>query len=190
MVCSPAQAVSLVNHIVQLTSYPETIEEEGSEVGSPCEEDPVGQMDPSGKPSDGGLELPTGGGKEQPPHEGSVMTPAPKSEDKDAVEMQKRRRLEQAGIKVMPAAQRFARLAVQAEAWPGWLCACLGFGICLAWSFRLVSHFPLFPSQLSSLREQIEIAASLHLRACLCQELGCFQQRRGMSFLLLDETLS
>ncbi|XP_040340872.1 LIM and calponin homology domains-containing protein 1 isoform X1 [Herpailurus yagouaroundi] len=89
-------------------SYPETIEEEGSEVGSPCEEDPVGQMDPSGKPSDGGLELPTGGGKEQPPHEGSVMTPAPKSEDKDAVEMQKRRRLEQAGIKVMPAAQRFA----------------------------------------------------------------------------------
>uniref|UniRef100_A0ABI7ZR99 LIM and calponin homology domains 1 n=1 Tax=Felis catus TaxID=9685 RepID=A0ABI7ZR99_FELCA len=90
-------------------SYPETIEEEGSEVGSPCEEDPVGQMDPSGKPSDGGLELPTGGGKEQPPHEGSVMTPAPKSEDKDAVEMQKRRRLEQAGIKVMPAAQRFAR---------------------------------------------------------------------------------
>uniref|UniRef100_A0A667G0X3 LIM and calponin homology domains 1 n=1 Tax=Lynx canadensis TaxID=61383 RepID=A0A667G0X3_LYNCA len=89
-------------------SYPETIEEEGSEVGSPCEENPVGQMDPSGKPSDGGLELPTGGGKEQPPHEGSVMTPAPKSEDKDAVEMQKRRRLEQAGIKVMPAAQRFA----------------------------------------------------------------------------------
>ncbi|XP_039082956.1 LIM and calponin homology domains-containing protein 1 isoform X1 [Hyaena hyaena] len=82
-------------------SYPETIEEEGSEVGSSCEEDPVDQMDPGGKPSDGGLELPTG--------EGAVtMALAPKPEERDAVEIQKRRRLEQAGIKVMPAAQRFA----------------------------------------------------------------------------------
>ncbi|XP_032708560.1 LIM and calponin homology domains-containing protein 1 isoform X1 [Lontra canadensis] len=89
-------------------SYPETIEEEGSEVGSPCEEDPVGPVDPGGKPSDGGLELPTGSGQEQPSPEGAVGTPAPKSEGKDAVEIQKRRRLEQAGIKVMPAAQRFA----------------------------------------------------------------------------------
>uniref|UniRef100_A0A671E088 LIM and calponin homology domains 1 n=1 Tax=Rhinolophus ferrumequinum TaxID=59479 RepID=A0A671E088_RHIFE len=92
-------------------SYPETIEEEGSEVGFPCEEDPAGQMDPSdgGKPSDGGLELPTCSGKEQPPPEGAAVAPAPKSEVKDAAEIQKRRRLEQAGIKVMPAAQRFAR---------------------------------------------------------------------------------
>uniref|UniRef100_A0A671DWN5 LIM and calponin homology domains 1 n=1 Tax=Rhinolophus ferrumequinum TaxID=59479 RepID=A0A671DWN5_RHIFE len=91
-------------------SYPETIEEEGSEVGFPCEEDPAGQMDPSdgGKPSDGGLELPTCSGKEQPPPEGAAVAPAPKSEVKDAAEIQKRRRLEQAGIKVMPAAQRFA----------------------------------------------------------------------------------
>ncbi|XP_045737200.1 LIM and calponin homology domains-containing protein 1 isoform X10 [Mirounga angustirostris] len=89
-------------------SCPETIEEEGSEVGSPCEEDPVGPVDPGGKPSDGGLELPTGSGQEQPPPEGAVEAPAPKSEEKDAVEIQKRRRLEQAGIKVMPAAQRFA----------------------------------------------------------------------------------
>ncbi|XP_058402944.1 LIM and calponin homology domains-containing protein 1 isoform X1 [Diceros bicornis minor] len=89
-------------------SYPETIEEEGSEVGS-CEEDPVGQMDPGGKPSDGGLELPTGSGKEQPSPEAAAVAPAPKSEDKDAAEIQKLRRLEQAGIKVMPAAQRFAR---------------------------------------------------------------------------------
>ncbi|XP_058402955.1 LIM and calponin homology domains-containing protein 1 isoform X12 [Diceros bicornis minor] len=88
-------------------SYPETIEEEGSEVGS-CEEDPVGQMDPGGKPSDGGLELPTGSGKEQPSPEAAAVAPAPKSEDKDAAEIQKLRRLEQAGIKVMPAAQRFA----------------------------------------------------------------------------------
>lgn len=95
-----------VNHIVQLTSYPETIEEEGSEVGSSWEEDPAGQMDPDGKPSDGGLELPTGRHKEQRPPE--------ESEEKDAAEIQKRRRLERAGIKVLPAAQRFARSALQA----------------------------------------------------------------------------
>lgn len=115
MVCSPAQFVSLVNHIVQLTSNPETIEEEGSEVGSPCEDDSVGQMDPGGKPSHGGLELPTCSGKEQPPPEGAVVAHVPKFEEKDTVEIQKRRRLEQAGIKVMPAAQRFARSAQQAE---------------------------------------------------------------------------
>uniref|UniRef100_A0A8D0PWY4 LIM and calponin homology domains-containing protein 1 n=1 Tax=Sus scrofa TaxID=9823 RepID=A0A8D0PWY4_PIG len=89
-------------------SYPETIEEEGSEVGSSCEEDPVGQMDPRGKPPDGGLELSPSRGKEQPPPEGATVAAAPKAEEKDAVEIQKRRRLEQAGIKVMPAAQRFA----------------------------------------------------------------------------------
>ncbi|XP_017904889.1 PREDICTED: LIM and calponin homology domains-containing protein 1 isoform X2 [Capra hircus] len=89
-------------------SYPETIEEEESEVGPPCEEDPVSPMDTSGKPPDGGSELPTSCGKEQPPAEGAVVAPAPKSEEKAAAEMQKRRRLEQAGIKVMPAAQRFA----------------------------------------------------------------------------------
>lgn len=111
MACSLAQAFSLVNRLVQLTSYPEAIEEEGSEVGSPCEEDPVGPVDPGGKPSDGGLELPTGSGQEQPSPEGAVGAPAPKSEGKDAVEIQKRRRLEQAGIKVMSAAQRFSRLA-------------------------------------------------------------------------------
>lgn len=141
MACSPAQAVSLVNRVVQLTSYPETIEEEGSEVGSPCEEDPVSPVDPGGKPSDGGLELPTGSGQKQPPPEGAVVAPAPKSEEKDAVEIQKRRRLEQAGIKVMPAAQRFARLALQAEGF----CACLGFGFCLAcWSFHPVSPLQLY----------------------------------------------
>nr|XP_058923002.1 LIM and calponin homology domains-containing protein 1 isoform X4 [Kogia breviceps] len=89
-------------------SYPETIEEEGSEVGSPCEEDPVSRMDPGGKPPGGGLELPTSSGKEQPPAEGAALAPAPKSEEEDAAEIQKRRRLEQAGIKVMAAAQRFA----------------------------------------------------------------------------------
>ncbi|XP_066089832.1 LIM and calponin homology domains-containing protein 1 isoform X3 [Saccopteryx bilineata] len=89
-------------------SYPETIEEEGSEVGAPCEEDPAGQMDPDRKPSDGGVGVPTGSAEEQPPAEGAAAAPAPESEEKDAAEFRKRRRLEQAGITVMPAAQRFA----------------------------------------------------------------------------------
>uniref|UniRef100_A0A5F9D617 LIM and calponin homology domains 1 n=1 Tax=Oryctolagus cuniculus TaxID=9986 RepID=A0A5F9D617_RABIT len=90
-------------------SYPETIEEEGSDMGSLGEEDPIGQMDAGGNPSDAGLELPDGSGKGQPPSEGTTVTPTARSEEKDAAEVQKRRRLEQAGIKVMPAAQRFAR---------------------------------------------------------------------------------
>ncbi|XP_069924255.1 LIM and calponin homology domains-containing protein 1 isoform X2 [Oryctolagus cuniculus] len=89
-------------------SYPETIEEEGSDMGSLGEEDPIGQMDAGGNPSDAGLELPDGSGKGQPPSEGTTVTPTARSEEKDAAEVQKRRRLEQAGIKVMPAAQRFA----------------------------------------------------------------------------------
>ncbi|XP_073898464.1 LIM and calponin homology domains-containing protein 1 isoform X13 [Castor canadensis] len=82
-------------------SYPETIEEEGSEVGSPGEEDPLDSPAV-------GLEVPHSSSKEKPPSGGTVEAPAPKSEDKDAMEIQKRRRLEQAGIKVMAAAQRFA----------------------------------------------------------------------------------
>ncbi|XP_063096729.1 LIM and calponin homology domains-containing protein 1 isoform X3 [Cavia porcellus] len=89
-------------------SYPETIEEEESEMGSPVEEDPVGQMHLEGQPCDAGVESPHRNGKEQPPAEALEVAPAPKSEDKNAAEIQKRRRLEQAGIKVMPAAQRFA----------------------------------------------------------------------------------
>ncbi|XP_069868325.1 LIM and calponin homology domains-containing protein 1 isoform X5 [Dipodomys merriami] len=84
-------------------SYPETIEEEGSEVGSPTEEGPVGPMGPAG-----GLEPTHCSGEEQPPQKAAVMAPVPKLDDKDKMELQKRRRLEQAGIKVMPAAQRFA----------------------------------------------------------------------------------
>nr|XP_055196154.1 LIM and calponin homology domains-containing protein 1 isoform X2 [Nyctereutes procyonoides] len=89
-------------------SYPETIEEEGSEVGSPCDEDPAGQAQPGGKPCGGGSGQPAGRGMEQPPPGGPTAAPAPRSEDRDAVEVQKRRRLEQAGIRVRPAARRFA----------------------------------------------------------------------------------
>ncbi|XP_023558521.1 LIM and calponin homology domains-containing protein 1 isoform X3 [Octodon degus] len=87
-------------------SYPETIEEEGSEAGSPGEEDPAGHMQLGGRPWDTGLESAHSNDKEQPPTLGAELASAPKSED--AAEIQKRRRLEQAGIKVMPAAQRFA----------------------------------------------------------------------------------
>lgn len=145
-----------VNHIVQLTSYPETIEEEGSEVGSPWEEDPAGQMAPDGKPPDGGLELPTGRHKEQRPPE--------ESEEKNAAEIQKRRRLEQAGIKVLPAAQRFARSALQAVGWPG---GPGGLGACLGvWNLSGVLQFPsCFPTSAfqwypCALLEQLEIASS------------------------------
>ncbi|KFO32878.1 LIM and calponin homology domains-containing protein 1 [Fukomys damarensis] len=85
-------------------SYPETIEEEGSEAS----EDPLGHTYPGGQPCDTGLESPHSSGKEWMPAEGTVGAPAPKSEDKDSTETQKRRRLEQAGIKVLPAAQRFS----------------------------------------------------------------------------------
>ncbi|XP_075400500.1 LIM and calponin homology domains-containing protein 1 [Tenrec ecaudatus] len=88
--------------------YPETIEEEGSEVGSPCDHHPNSHVDLGGRSCDGGLELPIGSGKEQSPPDGDTVVPAPKSEEQDAVEIQKLRRLEQAGIKVMPAARRFA----------------------------------------------------------------------------------
>lgn len=138
-------------------------------MGSSCEEDPVGQMDPRGKPPDGGLELSPSRGKEQPPPEGATVAAAPKAEEKDAVEIQKRRRLEQAGIKVMPAAQRFARLALQAEGWPGWLYACLG-----VWNLADVMAFPsCFPTScfirciVISYLEQIKTANSPCLGACL-----------------------
>lgn len=116
----PGLSISLANHVVQPTSYPETIEEEGSEAGSPGEDDPSSQMGHDGWPH-GGLEPPPGPGEEQSPEDVAVVPPT--AEDRDA-ENQKRRRLEEAGIKVMPAAQRFARLALPAEGWPGWPSAC------------------------------------------------------------------
>ncbi|CAO2639783.1 LIM and calponin homology domains-containing protein 1 [Lemmus lemmus] len=87
-------------------SYPETIEEEGSEPGSPGEDDPSSQMGHDGWPHSG-LEPPPGNGEEHSPKDVAVV-PTAIPEDRDAVESQKRRRLEEAGIKVMPAAQRFA----------------------------------------------------------------------------------
>ncbi|XP_059131920.1 LIM and calponin homology domains-containing protein 1 [Peromyscus eremicus] len=88
-------------------SYPETIEEEeGSEAGSPGEDDPSSQTALDGW-LHGGLEPPPSHGEEQSP-EVVAAVPIAVPEDRDAVESQKRRKLEQAGIKVMPAAQRFS----------------------------------------------------------------------------------
>lgn len=137
----PDLPVSLVNCVVQLTSYPETIEEEESEAGSPTEDDLSSQIGPPGMP-DCGLEAPPSNGEEQSPEDVAAV-PAAIPEDRDAVESQKRRRLEQAGIKVMPAAQRFARLALPAEGWPGWPSACLQVWI-LASKIGLLILFPQF----------------------------------------------
>lgn len=140
----------MVNHIVRLTSYPETIEEEGSEAGSPDEEDPSSQTGPGGQP-DGGLDAAPSSGEEQPLSQGAAVVPAPTPEDKDVAESQKRRRLEEAGIKVMPAAQRFARLELLAEAdLAGLLHACR-FGIRLAsWTSHPASPVPVCPLHHSS----------------------------------------
>lgn len=96
-------------------------------------------MGPDGQP-DRGLEAPPSNGEEQSPGD-AAAAPAATPEDRDAVESQKRRRLEQAGIKVMPAAQRFARLALPAEGWPGWPSACLQVWI-LASELDFSSCFP------------------------------------------------
>lgn len=146
--CPPSiHTAGLVNTVIHLTSYPETIEEEGSEVGSPYEEDAVDPVDPVGKAPECRLESPTCRGKEQLPAEGASPEPsAPRAEEKDAAETRKRRRLEEAGIRVRPAAQRFARLALSAKAGPA------GFvhaqSVELVWQVDvsiLFSHFLLFP---------------------------------------------
>lgn len=132
---------------------PETIEEEGSEAGSPTEDDPSSQMDPDGKP-ECGLEAPPSNGKAQSPEDAAAV-PAAIPEDREAVERQKRRRLEQAGIKVMPAAQRFARLALPAEGWAGWPSACPQVWI-LASKLDFSSCYPSFYVSIPSVASALD----------------------------------
>lgn len=161
----PDLPVSLVNHVVRLTSYPETIEEEGSEAGSPTE-DPSSQMDPDGKP-DCGLEAPPGNGEGQSP-EHVAAVPAAVPEDREAVESQKRRRLEQAGIKVMPAAQRFARLALPAAGRPGWPSACPQVWV-LASKLDFSSCYPSSDVSITSVASALENRNRYSaFGACLC----------------------
>ncbi|KAM6400985.1 LIM and calponin homology domains-containing protein 1 isoform 2-T2 [Pluvialis apricaria] len=87
--------------------HPETIEEEQNETSGLCEKEKVGSMAPeeSSLKNQVGLNQNEGNSIDQSPSCSAKETPAPKG--KDAEEMRKLRRLEQAGIKVMSAAQRY-----------------------------------------------------------------------------------
>uniref|UniRef100_A0A8C3KTB5 LIM and calponin homology domains 1 n=2 Tax=Calidris pygmaea TaxID=425635 RepID=A0A8C3KTB5_9CHAR len=87
--------------------HPETIEEEQNETSGLCEKEKVGSMAPeeSSLENQVGLNQNEGNSVDQSPSCSAKETPAPKG--KDAEEIRKLRRLEQAGIKVMSAAQRY-----------------------------------------------------------------------------------
>ncbi|XP_053922279.1 LIM and calponin homology domains-containing protein 1 isoform X7 [Cuculus canorus] len=87
--------------------HPETIEEEQNETSGLCEKEKVGSMAPeaSSLKSQVGLNQNEGNSIEQSPLCSAKETSAPKG--RDAEEIRKLRRLEQAGIKVMSAAQRY-----------------------------------------------------------------------------------
>ncbi|XP_075608356.1 LIM and calponin homology domains-containing protein 1 isoform X2 [Balearica regulorum gibbericeps] len=87
--------------------HPETIEEEQNETSGLCEKEKVGSMAPEESPlkNQVGLNENEGNSIDQSPSGSAKETPAPKG--KDAEEIRKLRRLEEAGIKVMSAAQRY-----------------------------------------------------------------------------------
>ncbi|XP_065554288.1 LIM and calponin homology domains-containing protein 1 isoform X2 [Lathamus discolor] len=87
--------------------HPETIEEEQNETSGLCEKEKVGSVAPeaSSLKSEVGLNQNEGNSIDQSPSCNAKETSAPKG--KDAEEMKKLRRLEQAGITVMSAAQRY-----------------------------------------------------------------------------------
>ncbi|XP_065491009.1 LIM and calponin homology domains-containing protein 1 isoform X5 [Caloenas nicobarica] len=88
-------------------SHPETIEEEQNETSGLCEKEKVGSKAPEANSlkNQVGLNQNEGNSTEQSPSCGAKESSAPKG--KDAEEIRKLRRLEQAGIKVMSAAQRY-----------------------------------------------------------------------------------
>ncbi|XP_075356105.1 LIM and calponin homology domains-containing protein 1 isoform X5 [Mycteria americana] len=87
--------------------HPETIEEEQNETSGLCEKEKVGSMAPeaSSLKNQVGLNQNKGNSVDQSPSRSAKETSAPMG--KDAEEIRKLRRLEQAGIKVMSAAQRY-----------------------------------------------------------------------------------
>ncbi|XP_059674229.1 LIM and calponin homology domains-containing protein 1 [Gavia stellata] len=87
--------------------HPETIEEEQNETSGLCEKEKVGSMAPeaSSLKNQVGLNQNKGNSIDQSPSCSAKETSAPKR--KDAEEIRKLRRLEEAGIKVMSAAQRY-----------------------------------------------------------------------------------
>ncbi|XP_030305342.1 LIM and calponin homology domains-containing protein 1 isoform X2 [Calypte anna] len=87
--------------------HPETIEEEQNETSALCEKERAGSVAPeaSSLKNEVGLTQKEGNSIDQSPSCSAKGTSAP--EGKDAEEIRKLRRLEQAGIKVMSAAQRY-----------------------------------------------------------------------------------
>ncbi|XP_029863653.1 LIM and calponin homology domains-containing protein 1 isoform X1 [Aquila chrysaetos chrysaetos] len=88
-------------------AHPETIEEEQNETSGLCEKEKVSSMAPeaSSLKNQVGLNQNEGNSIDESPSRSAKETSAPKG--KDAEEIRKLRRLEQAGIKVMSAAQRY-----------------------------------------------------------------------------------
>ncbi|XP_074881080.1 LIM and calponin homology domains-containing protein 1 isoform X1 [Buteo buteo] len=88
-------------------AHPETIEEEQNAASGLCEKEKVGSMAPeaSSLKNQVGLNQNEGNSIDESPSRSAKETSAPKG--KDAEEIRKLRRLEQAGIKVMSAAQRY-----------------------------------------------------------------------------------
>ncbi|XP_065554306.1 LIM and calponin homology domains-containing protein 1 isoform X4 [Lathamus discolor] len=95
--------------------HPETIEEEQNETSGLCEKEKVGSVAPeaSSLKSEVGLNQNEGNSIDQSPSCNAKETSAPKG--KDAEEMKKLRRLEQAGITVMSAAQRYGSIVTPEE---------------------------------------------------------------------------
>ncbi|XP_074010469.1 LIM and calponin homology domains-containing protein 1 isoform X2 [Numenius arquata] len=87
--------------------HPETIEEEQNETSGLCEKEKVGSMAPEESSLENQVVLnqKKGNSVDQSPSCSAKEIPAPKG--KDTEEIRKLRRLEQAGIKVMSAAQRY-----------------------------------------------------------------------------------
>ncbi|KAM6071444.1 LIM and calponin homology domains-containing protein 1 isoform 9-T10 [Theristicus caerulescens] len=95
--------------------HPETIEEEQNETSGLCEKEKVGSMAPeaSSLKNQVGLNQNKGNSIDQSPSCSAKEISAPKG--KDAEEIRKLRRLEQAGIKVMSAAQRYGSTVTREE---------------------------------------------------------------------------
>ncbi|KAG6930085.1 LIM and calponin homology domains 1 [Chelydra serpentina] len=92
-------------------NHPETIEEEQNEAPRRHEEEQVGCVASRTNPSKSQVDLNQTKGETigQFPSGSAKETAVHKCKEKDAEEIRKLRRLEQAGIKVMPAAQRYGR---------------------------------------------------------------------------------
>uniref|UniRef100_A0A8C0VIM1 LIM and calponin homology domains 1 n=1 Tax=Cyanistes caeruleus TaxID=156563 RepID=A0A8C0VIM1_CYACU len=95
--------------------HPETIEEELNETSGLCEKEKVGSVAPeaSSLKNQLGVSQSEENSTDQPPSCSAKEASAPKG--KDVEEIRKLRRLEQAGIKVMSAAQRYGSIVTKEE---------------------------------------------------------------------------